>query len=356
MKTRRLPRILEFHLGALWDRVREIPFVVRRPSRRLAHQTAQCTVPQLDAAIELGASYLRACQTADGIVRGFLLAPGASTSWLTAHAAFALERVPECDDFCRRAAQGLAATGASDGGWGFNRRIGIDGDSTAQAVMVLERFHIPVPDFIVRALAATQDRGGGFPTYARQQRSGAGSHGWHQPHADVSALVGEALRRHGAYDSQVTACAGWLRRRLIDGVLPSYWWEGESYGLWLQHRTPLVPAIRHQRARRVLASASTGAPQLAMTLAALTPCCGYHRLRGAAATLLSEQHADGSWPCNPCLRVTSRHERREAFHLPGTVARDRRRVFSTAHSVAALHEFRELVLAGSGPSPPALRA
>jgi hypothetical protein len=45
---------------------------------------------------------------------------------------------------------------------------------------------------------------------------------------------------------------------------------------------------------------------------------------------------DGSWPCAPCLRVTDPHEHVTHPHLRGTCYADGRRIFSTAHAVAAL--------------------
>ena len=79
--------------------------------------------------------------------------------------------------------------------------------------------------------------------------------------------------------------------------------------------------------------------------AALADSEGGEAVQTAVTRLLRAQHPDGSWSCEPCLRVTDPTHYRAGPEAPGLVFGDRRRVFSTAHAVAALQAVGELSLA-----------
>ena len=163
--SRRLRREVRLRGGAVVDRVAEAVFRIRCRPRGLLHERADVTASRLDAAIARGGRFLLRQQRADGSLRGFLLYPGASTTWLTAHVAFVLADVPELEPLCRRAARFLQCVGPDDGGWGYNRRVAVDCDSSAQALLVLLAFSLPFEPFLIRNLAAAQLPAGGFPTY-----------------------------------------------------------------------------------------------------------------------------------------------------------------------------------------------
>ena len=321
--------------GACVDRLLERCFVLRKPARGLLHGEFEVTAALLDHAIERAAHYLLGEQRDDGSVRGFCLYPGASTSWITAHVCFVVESVPALYPLARRAAEYLAASGADDGGWGYNRRVAVDCDSTAQALMALQRYAIPYPDFLLLKLAAAQAAGGGFPTYPPAMPD-APRDGWQSTHADVSAMVVECLRRAGGHGSRVAHCEAWLVQACVDGVLPAYWWSDDAYALWLQARTGSL-TITAAPALRALFDSALGCPQLAMALTAAVTLGSFEpEVNAAVRRMLAAQLADGSWPCGPCLRVTSPQYRDAGQAASGMVVADRQRVFSTAHAVAAV--------------------
>jgi hypothetical protein len=311
----------------------ELAFQARRRPYGLLHADVDVTAERLETAIGRATRFLERAQEKRGVLRGFLLLPGAATTWLTAHAAFVLEDVPGAYVLCARAAEYLHSIGATDGGWGYNRRVATDCDSSAQALMVIARFGLRCEPFLVNNLAAAQAECGGFPTYA----TGSPATGWQSPHPEVSALVAEALRRAGGFDDKVDRCSRWLDDCTTEGVLPSYWWSDDSYALWVQTRTrrlgspasgAVLTALERHRA----------SPQLAMALnaaAELGVCEG--TLIRTTRQLLAQQLSDGSWRCSPCLRVTSPHACDARPDTVGPVAADRRRVFSTTHAIAALH-------------------
>ncbi len=321
--------------GACADRIAERCFTLRHPGRALLHAELVLTARLLDHAIDHAARFLMCQQRADGSLRGFSLYPGASTGWITAHVCFVLEAVPALERLVRRAADYLAASGADDGGWGYNRRVAMDCDSTAQALMVLQRCAIPYPDFLLHKLAAAQAACGAYPTYP-PLTADAPRDGWQSVHADVSAMVVECLRRAGGHSSRVARCETWLAQACVDGVLPAYWWSDDAYALWLQARTGSL-TVEAAPAVRVLLDSAVGCPQLAMVLTAAVTLGGFESdVDAAVRRILAAQLADGSWPCAPCLRVTSPQYHGAGQAAPGMVVADRRRVFATAHALAAL--------------------
>ena len=323
-------------IGAALDRAGSLAQRAVHPVRGLAHPGPKLDAPSLVRAVRLGVSFLQRRQRPDGVWKGFLLPPGAATSWLSAHVAWVVEDVPALEDACRRAAGYLVAIGPDDGGWGYNRRVGVDSDSTAQALLVLDRFGREVPGFLVHGLLRARQADGGFATYA--PRGGTPS-GWQTSHPDVTAVAVEALRRHG-HPMQAP-------RRLDAAGFASYWWAGPEYGLWVRARTGIRTPALEAAVRKALRERQP-TPQAAQVLAAAL-AFGVERehLRPTALHLLATQLADGSWPCSPCLRVTDPGELETRADLRGKIYADERRIFSTAHAVAAL--FR---LARQTDSPP----
>jgi hypothetical protein len=304
------------------------------PSRRgLAHADPSPRPGSLERALQLGVSFLRHRQSADGVWKGFLLPPGAATTWMTAHIAFVVEAVPALTDACRRAAEHLESIGPGDGGWGFNRHVAVDSDSTAQALLVLHRFNRSVPEFLLDSLLSAQLPGGGFATYAPD---GEKVSGWQSAHEDVTILAIEALRRHGR-DEAAQRALRWLRTRERACAFASYWWLGPHYGLWARARTGLrPPKLADAVATALLGTRAT--PQVAQVLAAASALrLDLRSLETEAARqLLRTQRSDGSWPCSPCLRLTEPSEIETHAELQGRCYGDGWRVFSTAHAVAAL--------------------
>ena len=296
-------------------------------------------------ALELGVSFLRRRQNRNGVWKGFRLPPGPATSWLTAHVAWVCEDVPELHGACRRAALHLERVGPDDGGWGHNRRVGIDSDSTAQALLVLDRFRRPVPDFLLEALLRAQLPGGGVATYA----PGAGATGgWHTAHPDVTVVAVEALRRY-EFAQAAERALDWVEAETLRSGFASYWWPGPEYGLWVRAKAGIVHDPRTAGAVTAALADTRPAPHGAQLLAAALALGREEEpeplVETAAAQLLRTQLVDGSWPCSPCLRVTDPRETETRADLRGRVYADGRRVFSTAHAVAAL---QALVDRGTG--------
>ena len=330
--ARRLRRVAVLHGGVVRDKGQLMAERALRRPHGLAHPDPLPGPETVRRAIELGCTFLRRRQGRTGVWKGFLLPPGATTTWLTAHVAFVVEDVPELTDACRRAALHLESTGAEDGGWGYNRRVAVDCDSTAQALLVLHRFRRDVPVFLLETLVLAQLREGGFPTYAT---SGAVASGWHAAHPDVTAIAVEMLGRHGRPEAAERA-SRWLEAQDPSSGFASYWWDGPHYGLWARARAGLLRPAAAGEVAAALRETRT-APHVALAVvAALALHLSEENIRDGVHQLLRTQLGDGSWPCAPCLRITDPHEHVTHSQLRGTCYADGRRIFSTAHAVAAL--------------------
>jgi hypothetical protein len=306
---------------------------IAAPRRRLAHREPIASSVIVDDALQLAARFLARRQQRNGAWKGFLLPPGAATTWLTAHVAYVLADVVSLADACRRASRYLEAVGPAAGGWGYNGDVGVDIDTSAQALLVLDRFTRPVPEFLVDALLAAQLPQGGFPTYVA---NGVATTGWNIAHEEVTALAAESLRRRG-FHLQAARATTWLRACDATPTFASYWWVGSAYGVWVRARTGLRGADLQAAAAELLAGSRT-TPELAQALAAASLLGGTDQatLIGGLRQLVSMQLADGSWPCSACLRVTDPTEIEVGPDLRGRRYADGTRIFSTAHALAAL--------------------
>jgi hypothetical protein len=153
----------------------------------------------------------------------------------------------------------------------------------------------------------------------------------------VTIIVIETLRRYG-HAELAQAALNWLDTPGAEPTFASYWWLGPQYGLWARARTGLHSPRLAQAVATAFADARS-TPQIAQTLAASLALNVARRPLEAEATLqlLGTQLSDGSWPCSPCLRATEPSETETRPTMRGQCYADQRRIFSTAHAVAAIH-------------------
>jgi hypothetical protein len=259
---------------------------------------------------------------------------------MTAHITWIVEDVAELGARRRKAAAYLLGVGAQrQGAWGYNDLVGADCDSTAQALIVLQRAGVPIEDAWGAALIKYQDGGGGFATF---DPSDGRRDGWRRPHPDTTAAAIEALGRLGIEPQRRARAVDWLDSLRSSGGLVAYWWATPAYLCWCLSKTGLATEREAAIARDGLA-ASRSAPELPMLLQAL----GDRRddaatLRAAVSILVEQQLADGSWRCAPCLRLTDPRGSSPSSRLSGRVYPANRRLLVTAHCVAALSRLRDL--------------
>ena len=267
-------------------------------------------------------------QQTDGSWSDWALPPGPSDCWTTAYVgrqlAAASEPLRAGSARPRAAAAGWLTTREfSEGGWGYNDRVGADGDSTAHALLFLAAERLRVPSSAYELLLALQLGDGGFATYPSD--GGLGS--WGASHPDVSAVAAQAMLcvsrgAGGAAPTFVRAreaaraterALGYIeRRRKADGTWDSFWWCSPLYAT-----AAALSLVRS--AGRVLSVAPTRTALARMDAgnaferALLLDChlqigvgTDERRVRELAEELVSEQLPDGSWPSAPILRLTDR--------------------------------------------------
>ena len=174
-------------------------------------------------------AYLLCIQDEDGGWRDYQLPVGASDQWVTAFTGLGLTAAADCLDSASalsgaaRAAEFLLSRQAYDCGWGYNREVGVDADSTAHALLLFRALGIRVRDKDEACLLAHRREDGGFSTYVEGTA-------WGLSHPEVSTAAGLALGDR----SLAMVRSGLLEYcrscRLEDGSWPTYWWRNHGYG------------------------------------------------------------------------------------------------------------------------------
>lgn len=317
--------------AGLFDSIDDAIAIREARSRQLLEPTAELTAATVNLAIERGIDFLGRSQQCDGSFRDFLLPVGTSDTWVTAHVLFVLENVPQFDQVRRRAVDYLERVGRHDGLWGYNRHVGPDADSTTQALLALHRNRRKLDPHWLAFVLAQQRPSGGFATYAATGPSGQPANGWQCEHPDVTLIVLKLLRCLGL---DATKTLGYLETCSGADLLPPYWWNTTAYSAWAAARASFRPRDTAPAASAALAG-TDGTPGLAMLLSAVGSA-DEDEVRAAIRRLVRAQLDDGSWRCEPCLRVTLPTIIEPDENAIGRIYAGNRRVLSTAHAIAAL--------------------
>jgi sporulenol synthase len=307
-------------------------------------QSARTYSSGISAACGRAAHFLLQLQSTDGAWRDFDLVPGQSDAWVTAYVGsrlMPLAQEPTAPDVAlavQAALRFLQNVRHPRGGWGYNRRCEPDADSTAQVLLLFRQadHEISSPDYA--ALARFQLSDGAFATYT----TSTPDHGWGRGHTDVTAVALRALSDLLPADHTVIRRAYASLSQDLSRPDPwaSYWWPSRLYlareVLVLQQAQPRafphLPPIPE-----IGRNANPFEQALALQVALL---------QGAACSLVSEmvrrlvslQQNDGGWKSAPILRVTDPRSKSLDDELcrNSPVARDHRRLFTTATALAAL--------------------
>jgi hypothetical protein len=159
--------------------------------------------------------------------REWITTIGASDEWITAYTGEVLAGTPDGD--AHRAARDawslLTERRQLDGGWGWNRKLPVDADSTAFGLRLAEAIGMEGSE---RARAAREVLeghllpDGGIPVYRAEALPEGSNSGWcRTPHPCVTA---------GAAALEDERPRDFLRRTQgEDGSWRAYWWEDEEY-------------------------------------------------------------------------------------------------------------------------------
>lgn len=319
---------------------------------------------ELVRAVAAACEYLVDCQDSDGHWRDYRLAPGRSESWITGCVGVALDHaerlVPSEPRRTRAVDDAVSVLMASRrrGGWGYNRKVGCDADSTSWAVRLIagrEPRAAVSADVFAKYLTAT----GGVRTYRSPKAFGR----WADEHDDVAPMAGLALLSLGDATS-----VDLIRRHTLDshqthGGWKSFWWRSESYAA--AHNLAFLACSGGVPSQVVVAEIERLAEFIDRTGPGQGPAAESsfdiaHRLIAAVRlgasdmaaplcrTLLAAQLPDGGWPASLGLLVPIGDD-------PPQVYADDRRLLTTAVAVLALVEVATEGRKGISASRPPLR-
>lgn len=305
-----------------------------RPHRSRTAKTNAST----ESALRRGVAFLLDCATPSGW-RDFHLPVGTSSSWVTAYVANALLDAAPTAGFeaiaekCSAAAKALSASFRAGQGWGYNEHVETDADSTALALILLDRLGFDAPP-AAELLVPYRNEDGGFGTFkARSNRDG-----WATSHADVTPTVVSAL-----------ATATWANTldclRAAGGSFGhwrSYWWLTDLYATEANLRVLRRDAGEASSSWLVSLEPSVRPFETALLVRALSHFAGKtqrNRFADCLRLLLEQQRQDGSWQASAWLRVPDRRCATpwQAPYASGRVHVDDG-IFTTATVVGALSQ------------------
>jgi len=349
------------------------------------------TIP-LQSSIVKAAKFLETTQWPGGFWIDFELYVGMSNQWVTAYVAHCLARAVPGSPALAEAIAYLLRTELPASGWGFNRHVPPDGDSTANAVYLLARYgrqSLESSDLLrfAQTLASFQSESdGGFVTYKPRPVSPEeekpafmyeGS-GWTISHLSVAGLAAVALLAidlsfpQALFQPHRQKAAEYTRRmQEPGGYWEDHWWADRVYGTYwaarfLASNSPVADqndAARLERAKDWLAQVvyPDGAwgdgygglggafyTALAVSTLLLEAGCGVRLAsesrfaplaRRGLECLLEMQDQDGGWPSVPMLLtpVPEVLVPWESQHPSSRQAvADQNRLFTTATALAAL--------------------
>lgn len=287
--------------------------------------------PEFTAGRAAAASWLVRAQSENGMWADFRTFAGASDEWVTGFvgAVLAARDDDSAQDAARRAWTSMLVRRHDDGGWGYNRAVPSDADSTACALRLATGVGADSAtiESIGRALQDFQGEHGGLRTYSldgpiREFTAMAPEvsfAGWCAAHACVTAAAAAVDVWPGA----IRARAYLAQSQQADGRWRAYWWRDDLYATAFatvalarvgthahslqQAATWVVARLRENGRIRdpVTGGSSAFLDALALlVLSASSPMIEVsspmHRLVSA---VLADQHVDGHWAPSAGLRI-----------------------------------------------------
>ncbi len=292
-------------------------------------------------------------QSADGSWTDWELPPGNSSIWTTAYIGYKLRLVPtdlktRTASARRVASEHLLEEVFQDFGWGYNKAVGSDADSTALAVLFLASEGRQAPEPAYSRLRQFQSSDGGFSTYPFQGNPNS----WVVSHPDVTPVALLALlTKYSANASFVCRGIDYIvRQRTAEGLWNSFWWDSFLYGT--EASLALLTAAKVQMdmttTRRVLLevrpSKAFEVGLLIMSLLHIGSAPTGNPLQEHVDQLIQLQEPCGSWRSEPILRVT----RRDCFEPwncedPGPLFADPGKLFTSAAVIEAMSSIYQLL-------------
>lgn len=297
----------------------------------------------LEGTLAAALDYILSKQARDGSWTEWALPPGSSSTWTTAYVGYQLRHLPLklgllAASHIAAAAGWLKDHAFADWGWGYNKVVGSDADTTAYAILFMTLAGKPVPDIAYTFLADRQGADGGFSTYPPVGEPDS----WNVSHPDVTPIALLALLTRPAPDREAVqrGIEYALRQKTSLGLWNSFWWNSCLYST--QANLALLDAAGIEMPSP--AALAHIEPANAFEAGLLVSSLLYANWDGAQARigeladwLIRHQRPDGSWDTVPILRIV----RRDCYDPwmsddPGPLYAEPDRLFTTATVLHAL--------------------
>jgi squalene cyclase len=335
--------------------------------------------PVIDKAI----TFLRVSRGLDGWWWDFYTRAGFSDEWVTGYVGTALAAVPDsrASQMAQAAWGKLRSRRRRAAGWGYNKHVPTDADSTLWALHLVEAVGGAPSRRVRRAhemLARHVLPDGGVATYASEGpirhftriKSSISMEGWCSAHPCVTA----AAALCPAFSGREQALDFLCKTQSPDGGWNSYWWCDREYATahaaralhnqgdpadnahiqdaveWARRRVGPDGAVRNN----LFPGGSPFATALALYILALAGDRGAVREEASRALdwLLAQQQPDGSWRPTAALRIPPASAADPetvsdwSIHSGGgggTIVIDQRALFTVATVLRALQEVRDWI-------------
>jgi hypothetical protein len=307
---------------------------------------------RVPSALARAATFLLVNQDAAGTWQDFSLPPGRSDAWTTAYVGYALLYASTCVEVKGAALKSAAAALVRERrpeGWGYNKNVACDADSTSWVLRFLAWVDGPLRDGSASLLIPFVTEGGGVRTFESKDRLGS----WAADNDEVTAVAGLSLCENGEVRLALR-----LRERLLqswtkEGWQP-FWWRSRAYvraqAVEFLRLSGGIPArIAHVEMARISDESSipTDFEESQMLMFAVQM-----RLLDEAerrvAQLLKVQCEDGGWHMSVDLRVPQ-----QKAPLLAELYGDDRRLFTTASALRAVSMWYLSTGKAAGPLVPA---
>ena len=266
----------------------------------------------LQDAITAGLNYTLSMQAQDGSWTEWALPPGPSSAWTTAYVGYQLRSLPP--ELMRQAAPHLMLAAHwqcehafTEGGWGYNERVGPDADSTSYAILYLASLGWPVPDSAYAMLAELQRPDGGFATYLPLGEPNS----WNVSHPDVTPIALLAMLTQPTPDRALVerGIDYVMQQRTPQGLWHSFWWRSGLYGTRASLSLLDAVGIEMPSSAALTGTVPTNAYETALLISSLllvNRAGSQGNIGELVDGLIRQQRPDGSWATAPILRITRR--------------------------------------------------
>lgn len=268
--------------------------------------------PQKSSTINRGIEFLITKQTEDGAWKDFKLPPGVSDIWVTAYTGLHLYQIfKECQfedqKILNKAVNWLTTHMGNDAGWAYNAQCPSDADSTANAILFLQKLNFPISHRTYFFLLSFRKQDGGFCTYYPEKQNDS----WGISHPDVTPVIGMALLKMlKNYPTRLNQLKGYIQQgQNKQGLWQSFWWKTPLYSTARNLDFAQEASIQYklQPLKHTLLKTSAKNPfEIALALYCLLKLGVKDDLLPMLETLCQLQLPDGSWSSSPILRLTSR--------------------------------------------------